>query len=131
MPYANVYIGPLSTGGHPLDWGGEKRPAAFRPYSDSNYVFFPPNSPAAFFELLNRIRAGEVQGRQIDWGCWAAKMSKKEIIDFIDNVYASSPYLHEPRANLDLLWCQRLQELIAFVRALPDDQFALIAIEAG
>jgi hypothetical protein len=132
VPYADVYIGPLSTGGHPLDWGGEKRPAAFRPYSDPNYVFFPPSSPAAFFELLDRIRSEEVQARRIDWGCWAAKMSKKKIIDFIEDVYADSPHLREPPAtNSDLVWCQRLQELIAFVRRLPDDEFAVIAIENG
>ncbi len=115
-----------------MDWGGEKRPAAFRPYSDPNYVFFPPSSPTAFFELLNRIRSGEVQARQIDWGCWAAKMSKKNIIDFIDEVYTSSPYLREqPATNSDLVWRNRLQELVAFVRGLPDDQFAVIAIENG
>jgi hypothetical protein len=59
-------------------------------------------------------------------------MSKKKIIDFIEDVYASSPYLREqPVTNSDLIWRERLQELIAFVRNLPDDQFAVIAIENG
>jgi hypothetical protein len=81
---------------------------------------------------LDRIRSEEVQARQIDWGCWAAKMSKKKIIGFIEDVYADSPHLREPPAiNSDLVWCQRLQELIAFVRGLPDDEFAVIAIENG
>jgi hypothetical protein len=101
-------------------------------YSDPNYIFFPPSSPAAFFELLDRIRSEEVQARQIDWGCWAAKMSKKKIIEFIEDVYAGGPYLREePATKSDPDWCQRLQELIAFVRNLPDDQFAVIAIENG
>jgi hypothetical protein len=132
VPNANVYLGPLSVGAHPLDWGGENRPAAFRPYSDPDCVFFPPSSPAAFCELLDKIRSGEVRARQIDWGCWAAKMSKTKIIDFIDEVYASSSYLTKQTAgDFDVVWCRRLEELLAFVRTLPDDDFAVIAIQDG
>jgi hypothetical protein len=98
----------------------------------SNYVFFPPSNPAAFFALLGKIRSGEVEGRQIDWGCWAAKMSREKIIGFVDEVYAGSPYLREqPATDSDLVWRKRLQELTAFVHGLPDEEFAVIAIEAG
>jgi hypothetical protein len=81
---------------------------------------------------LGKIRSGDVEARQIDWGCWAAKMSKTQIIEFIAEVYARSPYLPEqPAAESDRFWRQRFQELIAFVRDLPDGQFAVIAIESG
>lgn len=129
MPLANVYLGTLSAHPNPLDWGAENRPAALRPYSDSEYVFFPPSSPAAFCELLDRIRSGEVYARQIEWGCWAAKMSKKKIIDFINDVYAESPYPAQATADFELIWRRRLEELLSFVHALPDNDFAVIAIQ--
>jgi hypothetical protein len=129
MPYADVYIGPLSTGGHPLDWGGKKRPAAFRPYSDTNSVFFPPSAPAAFAELLDRVFSGEVQARRVDWDCWAAKMSKRKIIAFINEIYVSNPYLPQAAAEKDAARRRRIEELLAFVQSLPDADFAVIAVQ--
>jgi hypothetical protein len=128
VPFANVYIGPLSAGRHPLDWGGADRPAAFRPYADANYVFFPPGAPEAFCELLDKIHSGEVQARRIDWNCWAAKMSKRKIIEFIDDVYTSDLDVLGSTANSESLRRQRVLELLAFVRNLPDDDFAIIAV---
>jgi hypothetical protein len=122
-------MGPLSVGRHPLDWGGENRPAAFRPYSDPNAVFFPPSPRAAFLELLDRIYSGEVQARRIDWGCWAAKMSKRKIIAFIDELYVSNPYQSEAANDLDAVRRKRIEELLAFVQSLPDHDFAIIAVQ--
>jgi hypothetical protein len=128
MPYANVYIGPLSTGGHPLDWGGEKRPAAFHPYSDPNSVFFPPSAPAPFAELLDRVFSGEVQARRVDWDCWAAKMSKRKIIAFINDIYISPSELQAP-TDMDATRRKRIEELRAFVQRLPETDFAIIAVQ--
>jgi hypothetical protein len=131
VPFANVYMGPLSVGPHPLDWGGENRPAAFRPYSDPNAVFFPPSVPDAFCELLDRIYSGEVQARRVDWNCWAAKMPKRKIIAFINEIYISNPYLPQTRAETDSARRKRVDELLAFVQSLPDDEFAIIAVQDG
>jgi hypothetical protein len=123
MPYTDVYLGSLAAGADPLDWGGDNRPVAFRPYKDTNYVFFPPARPApAFFSLLGKIKSGQFPSRQLDWGCWAAKVSKQDIVDFIDEVYSGKPASNDE-------WRLRLDELIAFVNALPDEDFAMVAIE--
>src|ERR1700742_4577697 len=129
MPYTDVYLGPLSTGADPLDWGGEKRPVAFRPYPSSTYVFFPPANPPAFFNLFGKIKSGQVQSRQIDWGCWATKMSKQDILDFIAEVYSNVRYPQETPANPADDWKLRLDDLVAFVNALQDGHFAMVAIE--
>jgi hypothetical protein len=129
MPFANVYMGQLSVGRHPLDWGGENRPAAFRPYSDPDAVFFPPSVPDAFCELLDRIYSGEVQARRVDWNCWAAKMPKRKIIAFINEIYISNPYTPLTPAEKDAARRKRIEELLAFVQSLPDAEFAIIAVQ--
>jgi hypothetical protein len=128
VPFANVYMGPLSVGRHPLDWGGENRPAAFRPYSDPNAVFFPPSAPDAFCELLDRIYSGESRPAG-SIGTAAAKMPKSKIIAFINEIYISNAYLPQTPAEKDAARRKRVEELLAFVQSLPDAEFAIIAVQ--
>jgi hypothetical protein len=53
MPYLDVYIGRLSDGADPLDWGGDpsigNTPKSISPA-------FPPNYGRAHSQLLNKIK---------------------------------------------------------------------------
>jgi hypothetical protein len=103
--------------------------AAFHPYSDPNSVFFPPSAPAAFAELLDRVFSGEVQARRVDWNCWAAKMPKRKIIAFIDEIYISNPYSPQTPPEKGAARRKRIEELLAFVQSLPEADFAIIAVQ--
>lgn len=39
------------------------------------------------FNLINKIGAGEYEGRQVDWGCWVARVTRAQIVDFIHEYY--------------------------------------------
>lgn len=41
--------------------------------------------------LIDKIKSGELPGKQIDWGAWAADVSKQQIFDFLDTVYPATP----------------------------------------
>jgi hypothetical protein len=110
--FTDVYIGRLSDGPDPLDWGGEFRignaPGRISP-------FFPPTG--SFWSLKKKIEKGDLPGKQVDWGAWAANVSKTDILDFIAQHYGGRP------VDTDVA------ELIAFVEALPDVRDALVASE--
>jgi hypothetical protein len=81
-----------------------------------------------FSRLIKKISDGEIPGRQVDWGAWAAKVSKRDILDFIDEVYHDDQWYSDPKLMPHLY--ENMQRLLAYVRSLPDDGFfALVACE--
>ena len=125
MPFLDVYVGCLGTGDDPLDWGGE--------YNLGNIphclkgTLFPPSS-RSFSLLTRKIRDGKFQGKQVDWGAFAANVSKSDILAFIEEVYAADPTYKTPDHAPHLY--PKLQELLDAIHALPDDErFALVAEE--
>ena len=124
MTYCDVYVGRLSHGPDPLDWDGSFRinntPARLSP-------FFPPTSGRLFSVLIAKIKNRELEGKQIDWGAWAAVLSRQQILDFIDEQYRGDPTYSDPN-NAPHLFAAlgQLRELIA---SLPDERFALVAVE--
>jgi hypothetical protein len=44
---------------------------------------FFPDGHRAFYLLINQIEDGYYEGKKIDWGAWAAKVSKEKIKEFI------------------------------------------------
>jgi hypothetical protein len=82
----------------------------------------------SFSLLVRRIREGKLQGKQVDWGAFAANVSKSDILAFIDEVYAADPTYKTPDHSPHLY--PKLQELLDVIHALPDDErFALVAKE--
>ncbi|MBR0681064.1 hypothetical protein GXW74_11240 [Roseomonas eburnea] len=80
--------------------------------------FFPPSARDVFAEVVERIRAGALTGRQTANACWCALVSPPEIACLIDEVYGSAAD-DSPR----------LSALRRFVAALPGDcQFSLVAL---
>jgi hypothetical protein len=80
--------------------------------------FFPPSARDVFAEVVERIRAGALTGRQTAAACWCALVSPNEIAALLDEMYGT--------ANEDP---PRLSALRRFVAALPGDcQFSLVAM---
>lgn len=71
--------------------------------------------------VFDKIDSGEFQGKQVDWGAVVAKVTKKQIIKFISEMY-EMPY--------DELMKDQLIEIINYVSNLEDDKlYALVACE--
>src|ERR1035437_2205434 len=129
MTYRDVFIGELSDGADPLDWGGNWNGNVPQAVSTT----FPPHGGGMlgglpFSQLQDRISSGKFQGKQVDWGGWAAKVTRQEILDFIAEVYLGDEWYTDPKLMPHLY--QNMQTLIAYVRGLPEDRaFALVATE--
>ena len=41
--------------------------------------------------LIDKIESGELPGKQVDWGAWAANLSKQQILNFFNAVYEPDP----------------------------------------
>ncbi len=80
--------------------------------------FFPPTARDVFNEVVERIRAGALTGRQTAAACWCALVSPTEIAGLIEEVYGPEPE-ETPR----------LSALRRFVDGLPGDcTFSLVAL---
>ena len=127
MTFYDVYVGAPSDGDDPLDWGGDpsvgNSPTAISPC-------FPPSGGhgEAFWLLKGKIDRGEFSGKQVDWGAWAALVSKQQIREFIEETYRGQSWYTNSSPMPHLY--KRKQELAAIVQALPEDgQFVLVASE--
>jgi len=81
-----------------------------------------------FRRLIKKISDGDFPGKQVDWGGWAAKVSKRDILEFIDETYRGDRTYCDPKRMPHLY--ERMQSLLAYVHSLPDDGFfALVASE--
>jgi hypothetical protein len=124
MPYCDVYVGQLSAGPDPLDWGGPfgigNTPPRLTP-------LFPPGSGRPFSTLVSKIKEDELPGKQIDWGAWAAIVSRQQILDFVDEVYRGDRTYSDPTHSPHLY--PALGQLKQLIAALDDGPFALVALE--
>jgi hypothetical protein len=90
--------------------------------------FLPAGPLNPFYSLVSQIKSGELQGKKVDWGAWAANVSKSDIIKFITEAYAGNSWYEDP--NLMPHLYQRLQEVLKIVQALPEtERFPLVALE--
>ncbi len=113
--YRDVYIGgpdlvaPVLRGHMPAIEGA--------PYRIS--PFFPPSTLGDIFnEVVERIRAGLLTGRQTATSCWCALVGPQEITALLDDIYGTAADEPPP-----------LSALRRFVAALPADcTFALVAL---
>ncbi len=95
---------------------GVAPPVEGAPYRIS--PFFPASSRDVFAEVVERIQAGGLRGRQTAAACWCALVSPLEIEGLIDEVYG---------AEADE--AEKVSGLRRFVGALPRDcAFALVAL---
>lgn len=127
MTYLDVYVAELADGSDPLDWPG----STWSGNSAKGITeCFPPASGYGqpFFRLRENIERGEYKGKQIDWGAWAAILTKQQILTFIDDNYRGNEWYTNPTKAPDLY--EKLQAIVECVRSLPDGKsYALIAEE--
>lgn len=81
------------------------------------YVSRSGYPPGAFGELLQWIDEGRFEGEQVDWGSWEAKVSKKQIEQFVDHLYSGD----------DTNGLEELREYVANLK--PGGRYKLVAVE--
>jgi hypothetical protein len=124
MTYQHVYIGELGPKGG-LDWGGDPHIAnAPKCMSPS----FPPTSdrPSPHNLLKDRISQGAMPGLQADWGAWATRTDKRQILAYCYGAQVIAGAERLSFAHLD----DQLRDLLRFVEALEEGRlYALVASE--
>jgi hypothetical protein len=121
--FLEVYIGRLDDSRFSWDggnWQGNV-PHRLSPY-------FPPvGANGEFREVTRRIESGRYDGKQTDWSGWTARVSKTDIAELIDTLYADYSQSSELR-HIET----QLDELRAYVEDLEDGPpYALVATESG
>jgi hypothetical protein len=88
-------------------------------------------SYGAWSLLVRRIRSGEYDGRQVDWGGFAARMNLDGVRRFteevfpVDFAFPAPPEFPHLYAHLEA----QLRDLRAFVDGLADGEYYLVASE--
>jgi len=86
--------------------------------------FFPPKAP--FDKLVDKVERGELNGKQVDWGAWAAKVDKSYIIKFFKESYDEDWYEENPYPP----FIEQMNELKKFIEELDDTKvYILVASE--
>ncbi len=123
--YLDVFIGAVDVPG--FSWGespADNDYSAVVPRFISHAI---PDSYEAFFELKDRINKGHYTSKAIDWGTWAARVSKAQIVEFMQSMYGKD-VMEENSEHTD---SARMTELIVLVKNLDDRQtYALVARES-
>ena len=125
MSYCDVYIGSLEDPGFSWEGGNWEGNCPHR-----LSPFFPPVGPAygAFSVVIERIRQGVYDGKQVDWGGFVARVTRFEIEKLIEELYTNQQ-IYGPDSTLPHLKKQ-LEELKAYVRRLSTTaKYALVASE--
>ncbi len=126
MTFRDVYVGKLSDGPDPLDRGGTWSGNAperegcpdFPSHGAGDLNKYP------FTQLVSRIEGGRYEGKQVDWGGWAAKVTKSDILQFVAEVYPDDYGRGFPHLR------RQYDELLKCLHALSDEgSYALVAVE--
>lgn len=94
-----------------------------------------PDSYDDFSELRDRMSEEYYVSKPIDWGMWAAKVSKREIIGFLKDQYGDDIMEEEPAYIASGDHCEvdvkTMEGLIALVKRLDDNRaYALVTRES-
>ncbi len=127
MTYTDVWVGDLGEGAGLLDWEGAYT-LGNTPRKALTPMFPPAGNREPWRILVNKIKAGELLGKQVDWGAWAANVTSQQVLDLIHQVYSGDAWYVSPSPMPHLL--EKLAAVKTAVAALPaDGRFALIADE--
>ena len=88
---------------------------------------FLPEGRQAFFCLRDGIKSGTYRGRQVDWGSYAASMTRQEVEAFLKETHGA-PGIYEKNCGLTHL-ADRMRELRAFVANLPESTELKVVVE--
>jgi len=94
-----------------------------------------------FSAVLNAVRVGEPNIKQIDWGCWHWEMNKSEMIEFLSqDKYKQERYSRIIKytfpdgsiCEYDLCENAFIEEALDFVKKQPDmEDCILVAFDDG
>jgi len=87
-----------------------------------------------FSDFFKWLKLTGYEYKQTDWGGWVAKVTKKQIFEFILYRYKTDPIYTDPKRMVyrdgKVLHVDQLKELIDYVKSLEDDKlYALVAAE--
>ncbi len=84
MTYLDTYV---TTTNRVVGLGGEAPEDGT--WSGSPVPWFPPDHGygTAFFAIRDGVQSGRFEGVQVDWGSWAARMTRAEIEQFLEEIY--------------------------------------------
>src|SRR5215472_1903574 len=118
-----VFVGELSDGPDPLDWGGDPNRGNLPKKKGPDFPSTAPLEP--WGRVVDMIERGETPGKRVDWGAWAGRASKSQLLKLIEETYGKDG----PR-NPTPYQYKQYQDLLAYVNALRDDEeYALVACE--
>lgn len=129
MPRSHVYIGELAS---QRAQGGQAREELSPGKVPRAITRVLPPVQKHFFGglgvLTKKISSGEFYGKQIDWGCWVAIVSPKDILRFVDELYGEE-WLQCQASGFNNFG-KRLDEVVAVVKSLdPKEKYALVGYE--
>jgi hypothetical protein len=94
-----------------------------------------PSLAGCFWEIVRGIEAGRYPGKQTDFGGWVVKMTKQQLLQFVQEHLG--PARHEtddgrpPLAGGQGVDSERLQSIYAFLSTLAEGKlYALVATES-
>ncbi|MFQ5644708.1 MAG: hypothetical protein ACE5FQ_13575 [Thiogranum sp.] len=127
MAFYEVYIGREPEPDETFSWDGGDW-SGNQPPSIGAGRFPPTDCKEQPFDILHsRIYAEYYEGKQTDWGCWAAKASKQQVLEFIDTCY------RDDKSHDDPAWPYRYDGYRSITEAAnnldPDSSYYLVAIE--
>ncbi len=104
------------------DWSGNQPPGI-------GAGRFPPSdcSQQPFAILQSRIYDGRYEGKQTDWGCWVARASKEQILEFITDCYQDDTSHDDPTRPYRYEGYRSILE--AANNLDPEGRYYLVAIE--
>jgi hypothetical protein len=128
MPRSHVYIGEFRKNSKeslkPGEFWAEHMPRAItRALPPVQRQFF-----GGLGVLMKKISSGELYGKQIDWGCWVAIVTPRDIMGFVDELYGEE-WVRSQSSGFNNFG-KRLDEVVAVVENLdPREKYALIGYE--
>ena len=124
-------------------WIGDLDDPDFK-WHDGNYdgnlpkrksPMFPPARDDYFFrDFFRWVELRRNDYKQTDWDGWVAKVTKEDILNFIDHRYKTDPRYTDPQQvlyrNGKAVFVEQLNDLIEYVSSLDDEKlYALVAAE--
>ncbi len=124
--YIDVYLGRLDD--PTFSWDGGDRngnaPKVRTPWFPNTLTGREP-----FWELQTRIEDGVYDAKATDWGCWVARMTPGQVMEFIDEQYGAEDGDEAKKRAADD--AAKLAEIRQFVRSFgPEELLALVAMES-
>ena len=125
MSYLDVYIG--FTEGYSFEHDPKKYQMGNIPHKQSPYF---PDGSTAFRRLVNKIEAGTFKGEKVDWGAYAAVVTKAQIVGFMEEMYTPEWQEKKKEFNKVVGLADEYGPLKEFVDTLSDtEQYILVACE--